>query len=266
VWDAGKRTVALALEGGDAVHEIAFSPDGGRIAGAAGKVVRIWDAATGKVLAEWDGPHEPITTLAFSPDGATLASAARTGMEVWLWRVADGEPVLLIPDALDGCAVESLAFHPAGNLLAVGGVDWLATGGSDGAVCLWDASERCEIATFVEGSTALAFNPAGDRLACSTLTQSICIWDVTSKDLITELLGHDGPVTCLAYSPDGKWLASGSDDHTLRLWDDHGVERGMLVVESRVTAVAFSPDGQYVYTAHANTTCGKLAVADLIRP
>jgi WD40 repeat protein len=264
VWDVEKRAVLVTLAGNAPVHEVAFSPDGQRIAGAAETTVRVWDAGTGKVLADWDGPHDPITTLVFSRDGAMLASASRTGQEVWLWRALNGEPFLLIPDALDGCAVESLAFHPAGKLLAVGGVDWLATGGTNGAVCVWDIALRCEVASFLEGCTALAFDPTGARLACASLTQTICIWDVASQQLITELVGHDGPVTCLGYSPDGRWLATGSDDHTVRLWDDSGQERGAVEVESRVTALAFAPDGRHIYTGHANTTCGKLALADLL--
>ena len=42
-------------------------------------------------------------------------------------------------------------------------------------------------------------------------------------------------------------------------------ERALLEVESRVTAIVFAPDGRSLYTAHANTTCGKLALADLLR-
>jgi len=266
IWDTGKRSPILDLGGTDAVHDVAYSPDGKRISGAIGKAVRIWDAATGKTLADWDGPHDPITTLAFSRDGTTLASASREGMEVWLWRVANGEPILLIPDALDGCAIEALAFHPAGKLLAVGGVDWLATGGTDGAVSLWDIAGRCEIDTYPEGCVALAFNATGDRLASATLTQSICIWDVSSQKLrlAQELTGHDSTVTCLAYSPDGQWLATGSDDHTLRLWDNQGEQRAVIELDSRLTALAFGPDGRYLFTAHANTTCGKVALADLL--
>jgi WD40 repeat protein len=265
IWDAARRTALVTLAGDGPIHQVAFSPDGQRVAGAAGRTVRLWDAASGKIVADWDGPNDGQTAVAFSRDGANLASASRFGLEVWLWRVADGEPILLIPDALDGCGIEALAFHPASQLLAVGGVDWMATGGTNGAVSLWDIAGRHEIATFLDGATALAFDATGTRLACTSLEQSICIYEVAGRTLLMELLGHDGPVSCLAYSADGRLLASGSEDHTLRLWDEQGQERAVLEVESRVTGLAFAPDGRFLYTAHANTTCGRIPVADLVR-
>jgi len=50
----------------------------------------------------------------------------------------------------------------------------------------------------------------------------------------------------------------------LRLWDNQGEQRAVIELDSRLTALAFGPDGRYLFTAHANTTCGKVALADLL--
>jgi WD40 repeat protein len=264
VWNLAAQKIALSLEAGDAVHSLVFSPDGRTLAGGVGDHVRLWNATTGALKGDWDGPEEPVTAVAMSPDGAMLASASSSGTAVWLWRVSDGEPTLLIPDALDGCTVEALAFLPDGQRLAVGGIDWLATGGSNGAIALWNLPGRFEEAACLDGATNLAIHPQGQRLAFATLEQSIGIWDFASQQLVDEFLGHDGPVTALAYRPDGQVLASGSEDRTLRLWNDAGDELAIVELDSQVTALAFSPDGQVLYTGNANTTCSILRIADLL--
>jgi WD40 repeat protein len=265
VWNLAMYQPELVLEEKLAVHEVAYSPAGALLAGACEKHVRIWQTRSGAVTLDLDGPDDPTTTLAFSPDGALLAGASSTGLSVWLWRVADGEPVLLIPDALDGCAVQTLAFHPKLPLLAVGGIDWLATGGSNGAISLWDHVKRHEVATFPEGTMSLAFHPDGQRLASTTLDNSICIWDLVNRKILAELTGHDGPVTCVAYSPDGKWLASGGEDRTIRLWNDAGEECACREIDSQPSSLCFSPDGQLLYSANANTTCYQIKVADIFQ-
>ncbi len=266
LWSIGKPA-SIALAEPEVVHGLAFSPDGRWLVGAAEKHVRVWDAATGEAKAVFDGPEELITCVAVSPDASTVASASNTGLAVWLWRLSDGEPILLIPDALDGCTVEALAFHPKGQLLAVAGIDWLATGGSDGAVCLWNIAERCEVATFADGSTAVAFHPTGDRLVSAALDQSLTIWDV-NKDVnkqepLAELIGHDAKVNGVAYGPGGRWLVSGGDDRTLRVWSEDGDELAVFELDTQIKAVAFSRDGKFLYTANGNTTCSQFDVKNL---
>jgi WD40 repeat protein len=264
VWDTTSRQALLHLEEEGVTHALAWGPDGAWIAGGTDRHIRLWEAANGRPAAVLEGPDEPITALAFARDGKTLASASGLGLSVWLWRVADGEPILLIPDALDGCVVTALAFHPAGRLLAAGGIDWLATGGSTGAVSLWDIVDRCEVATFPGGSTALAFDPAGAQLAATTLDQTLCIWDIKNKELLIELVGHEDTVNAVAYSPDGRWLASGSDDSTVRLWDaGSGALHAVQQLDSQVKVLCFSPDGRRLFTGNGNTTCSVLAVKDL---
>jgi WD40 repeat protein len=265
IWDIATHQLVTALESADTIHALAYSPDGKWIAGCVGKQIRLWDA-TGKFIADWDGPEEPLTTLAFSADSTMLASGSAHGMGVWIWRVADGEPILLIPDALDGCTIESLVFRPDSRAVAVGGIDWLVTaGGANGQVSIWNLDERAEVATFFEGATVLAVQPTGELLASTTLDHAICLWDLHAKHLLQELIGHDGPVSALAFSPDGTLLASGGEDHTLRLWDTKGDERVVQEVESQVTSIAFSPDGQYLYAGHANTTCSQIQLPEALR-
>ncbi|MCI0379283.1 MAG: hypothetical protein L0215_16865 [Gemmataceae bacterium] len=264
VWNLASHQVVCRLPDEAGVHGLAFSPDGKLIAGAAETHVRLWDASTGQIRSDLYGPEEQTTAVAFSRDGQILASASNSGTGVWIWRVADGEPVLLIPDALDGCTIQSVAFHPDGRRLAVGGIDWLATGGSSGAICLWDVVERCEVATFAVGATCVAFHPSGSRLASASPDQSLCVWDVEEKTLLSEWAAHDNAITALCFSPDGQVLASGGEDRSIRLWTADGEELSVFEVDSQINALAFSPDGQYLFSANANTTCYQVRVKDLL--
>lgn len=265
IWNTQGRIEVARLEETNTLFGLAYSPDGKTLAAAADRHLRLFSMPAGKVQRDLDGPEEAITAVAFSRDGKQIASASNVGTSVWIWNAGDGEPVLLIPDALDGCTIEALAWHPIKPMLAVGGIDWMATGGSNGAVSVWDIANRCEIATFPGGATALAFHPSGEQVASTTLEQSICIWNLGEQQILAELMGHDGPVTSLAYSPDGELLASGGEDRTVRLWNSEGDEIASVELDSQPTALTFSPDGQYLYTGNANTTCCQLKVSDLKR-
>jgi WD40 repeat protein len=263
----------VRLDDATTLDAVACSPDGRWIAGSAADAPpRLWDADTGRVRHTLVGPTAPVTALAFAPDSAVLASGSSRGTDVWLWDVRTGEPVLLIPDAVDNCSVEALAFHPQGRLLAAGGVDWLATGGSDGAVCVWDVESRRTAVMLDGAAVALAFHPAGTRLAVASLSHAVRVWDFTVplggvRHLpLTELVGHDDSVTCVVYSPDGSRLASGSTDHTVRLWDAESADLlGLATLDSQVKALSFSPDGRYLYTGNGNSSCYQLEVRSLLK-
>jgi WD40 repeat protein len=277
VWEAATAKPVLALEQGGPLRAFAASrdgrwfaaslavPDSDPVAEPSRATLGLWEAATGEKQTVLDGQTAPVTALAFSPDSSALASASFQSGDIWIWDVPGGGPALLIPDAVEAGVVEALAFHPQGRIVAVAGIDWLAAGGNDGQVTLWDLPGRRPIASFRGGVTALAFHPNGQRLATATLVQTVRVWDVVTARLLAELTGHLDAVTCVAYSPDGRWLASGSDDRTLRLWSSGtGSLRGAMELDTQVKALGFSPDGRYLYTGNANGSCYQIEVSRVL--
>lgn len=287
IWDIVSGKSVLTLEGDPVLRAMALSPDGRWLAGSRSEpdensenraTLRLYDTGTGRVQAVCEGQGAPITVLAFRHDSKLLASGGVRFSDVWLWSVPTGEPVLLLNEAVDDCSVEALAFHPSGRLLAVAGIDWLATSGQDGQVVLWDLEERQVKQTLyvrvpsqtsgevrvTGGATALVFRPDGKVLACAGLNRAIRLWDLAS-DKVQELTGHTETITCLRYSPDGKWLASCSEDRTLRLWDgESGEQVGAWELDNTLKALAFSPNGQWLFTGNGNTSCYQIEVEQIL--
>jgi WD40 repeat protein len=267
VWDlADGKPVPPTSDSGFGVA-LAASPDNKYLAtGGGDKKIRIWDPATGTLLHTLEGQGGAVAALAFSPDSQLVASASASDGTVWVWNVPKQEVALMIPEAAEGCSVEALAWHPNGQVLACGGVDYLATSGADGAVGLWDVPSRACVGSFPRGVFGLAFHPSGQKLAAASLQESVLVWDLAAKDQPPqELGGHQEAVNCVAYSRDGAWLASGSDDRTLRVWSTaDGSLAVMRQLDTPIKAVAFAADGQSVYTGNGNTTCYQLDFAKLL--
>jgi WD40 repeat protein len=191
----------------------------------------------------------PVSALRFSPLRNTLASAGTNGT-IYLWNAVTGKELR----RLEGhqTIVNCLAFAPSGTVLA--------SGGEDRTVRFWDVESgkqlRC-IPTQFGQVYSLVFSTCGRDLAISGFTlpfrsengkslDAIDILDVASGKVINRLEGHDDRVYALAFSPDGKWLASGGRDGSCRIWEwPSGREvRQLLPRHGSIRSLAFSPDSE----------------------
>ncbi|MCA8924623.1 MAG: protein kinase [Planctomycetes bacterium] len=133
--------------------------------------------------------------------------------------------------------VQAVAFSPSGALLA--------SADSSGAVRVWDTASRATVCTFSIASVAqdgLAWAPGGDRLAC-VVGNGAEVWSASGERLAT-LAGHETQVQTLAWSPDGAWIALGSRQPSVSVWDAASGERvgALAPLRGRVEALAWSPD------------------------
>jgi WD40 repeat protein len=220
LWDPATGQVVRTLTTGTSVHAVAFHPDGTRLASAGDdRTVTLWDAATGQPIRSLSGHTRPIYELAFSPDGKTLASSSTDGT-IKLWNIAADAPVRTLQDHRAD-SVGGMAFSPDGKTLA-------STGGGELTIRLWDVAAGQLVRSFTEAGAA---DPDGKTLPGrqQAHAQRYC-----------------KPV---AFSPDGKILATGARDGTIQLWDvaAGSMSRPPLWDDldlNLVSALAFSPDGK----------------------
>jgi WD40 repeat protein len=269
----------LRWEGRCDGFRVAFSPDGKTIASSGsfkGLPFELWDVATGKNVSVIDPQNADISCdsfyLSFSPDGKTIASAVSYNA----WGMHEGGYFIELFDVVSGKKkaslkmtdyIDDIAFSPNGKIIASGSRDKVGD-----TIQLWDAKTLKISAQYNTNRVRyLAFSPDGKILASVEYKvsnakndaieksrankASVRLWDVTQGKEIA-VLQFPKEVRSVAFSPDGKTLASSGSEEEISLWDvdTHTKRNALKTHSSPVYSVAFSPNGKLLASSCDNGT------------
>ncbi len=177
--------------------------------------IQVWDWQSNRIVASRNSPLPRVASLEFSPDGQELAVCGVNGVVLWNWQTGGCSPIFQTPEA------KLVRYSDDGRRIAI------LTQTQGGRVAFWDRETRQMRERFLELPLIgdVAFSPDGRTLAVATaseadvLTPEVRIYELASGQLRSCFRGHTGLVTCLAFSQDGRRLASGSEDTTALIWN-----------------------------------------------
>ena len=202
LWDVTTQTQTGIIEN-PSVDYWSFSPDGKILASAAGRIITLWDVATGRPIATLEGHLYTINSVIYSPDGNTLASASLIGNTIRLWDIATKQNI----ETFEGNS-RYAAFSPDGTMLVFHK--------SNVGVKVWNRMTRT-MAT-IDEDRFRAFLPDSSMMLLRSFTHvgSVSVWDAKTSTFITTLdsvifADRKRPI----FSPDGKTLAIMSQDSTI---------------------------------------------------
>ena len=235
---------------------VAFSPDGRFLSGVCYQnTIPVWDAQSGQLIRSLESSPVQEVAVAFSPDGKQIATGGFAG-SIRLWDSETGQLLRTIGPL--SSPIWELAFSPDGARLASASFN---RSSAASGMHLWNTSNGDLLWDYKNDDKPLLvlsvdYSPDGKTLAYGTF-DSVLILDAEQGTLIKvwSIPNHVGD---LAFSADGRFLATGSDDHRIRLWETGSYELRSVLEEHRhyVNGVAFSPDGKLLVSGSHDQRIG----------
>ncbi len=276
LWDTTTGEPLATLTGHlNGINALAFSPDGNTLAsGSTDGTIRFWDVAAGTPLDERITGHtQSMKTVAFFRDSSTLASAAFNG-EITFWDVETAQKSA-VQNSGHRDWYSTIAFSPDGTKLiseaSEGSIIFsgISITNPDNLIRLTDVWTGDELATLPKHAREFIFSPDNrTKTVATTAGRDIRLWNTeTGDELVIPVLDalplgmHDNPPTILelAFSPDGRWLVSGTTEGDIRMWDVATGEALTVFAEpteqenlGHISALAFSPNRALLAAATKN--------------
>ncbi len=222
----------------DRIRALSISPDGQRVAtGDSRGTLQIWNVPDGREICRWKGQIREISSVAFSPDGRRLASGGGDGVvEVWDLEARQQRAVFRGHHG----RVHAVVFSPDGTLVT--------SLNSRGTLILWRPGDSKALWRERVGRRVgpAVFSADGRHLLVAH-GRTMDLWRIDAGvSRLRTFTGHRDTILSVALSSDAALALSGSDDHTVRVWEGRtGRSRHVLTGhKGSITAVASSPDGQ----------------------
>ncbi|WP_016952361.1 caspase family protein [Anabaena sp. PCC 7108] len=292
LWNlADSKLIQTFLGHSRAVNKIIFSTDGKNLVSASDDgSIKVW-SLDGSLLRTIK-VGSSVKDITFSPDGKFLASSETNGgrdklkdgtidnskdgiIKLWNWNSADEKPIKTIPTKQCNntkCTIWAVRFSPDGK--------FLATASENRTIKLWKSDGT--YVGYIDGPDkddsghndqilSLSFSPnisaSGEYLlASASRDQSVRVWSVRSdydinppikeelKPKVLELAGHEDKVSAVEFTPDGKILASVSNDKTVKFWNIDSRLQELKHEKEKAKSVSFSPDGKTIASSGQSET------------
>jgi hypothetical protein len=216
--ESGKELRRLKRKDGDIdlLHGLTFSPAGDLLVAAADGEVVGWDPRTGEQRFAWEGDDQLVTALsAFFKGGKRIASGGQGGT-VKVWDVAAGRVVCSLADELGGSVLSIATSEDGKTLVSAAYTDQMAP---SEPIAVWNvAAGKVAKRLPASGSNKVALLPDGKTLVYENVT-TVYLDNLETGVRGHVLQGHEEYVSCVALTPDGSRLVTGSPDRTIKVWD-----------------------------------------------